>query len=462
MTDKKIELFENYPVHKALLTLALPTILGMLVNVFYNMVDTFFVGQTGDPNQVASVSLCMPIYLLLMAFGNIFGIGGGSYISRKLGAKDYESVKKISAFAFYASIIIGFISMAVYLIFMKDILKISGASQNTYQFSKDYLVIVALGAPFVVNQMAMGQIIRSEGSSKEAVIGMMIGTVVNIVLDPIMILYMNMGVAGAALATIIGNACSTAYYIYHILRKKSFLSIHFKDFSMPKDILINVFSIGIPVSINNILMSASNVLINNLAAGYGDNALAGLGVAQRIFTLVILVLIGLSQGLQPFVGYNFASKNYKRMNAAIKLSCVTSVIIGFLLLGLSLIFGRLSVQIFINNEEVIDYGVKFLVASYSIAPIIGFQFVFMSTFQALGKSIPSLILSLSRQGIAFVPAILIGTKLFGINGIIWSQPIADIVSVALATVMYIYIYRKMKRKALEEENNNTEPAYNNA
>lgn len=462
MTDKKIELFENYPVHKALMTLALPTILGMLVNVFYNMVDTFFVGKTGDPNQVASVSLCMPIYLLLMAFGNIFGIGGGSYISRKLGAKDYESVKKISSFAFYASIIVGFISMAVYLIFMRDILKISGASPNTYQFSKDYLVIVALGAPFVVNQMAMGQIIRSEGSSKEAVIGMMIGTVVNIVLDPIMILYMNMGVAGAALATIIGNACSTAYYIYHILRKKSFLSIHFKDFSMPKDILINVFSIGIPVSINNILMSASNILINNLAAGYSDNVVAGLGVAQRIFTLVVLVFIGLSQGLQPFVGYNFASKNYKRMNAAIKISCVVSVVIGFLLLGLSLIFGRWSVGVFINNEEVIDYGVKFLVASYAIAPIIGFQFVFMSTFQALGKSIPSLVLSLSRQGIAFVPTILIGTKLFGINGIIWAQPIADIVSVALATVMYIYIYRKMKRKALEEENNNTEPAYNNA
>ncbi|WP_304332328.1 MATE family efflux transporter [Brachyspira innocens] len=462
MTDKKIELFENYPVHKALMTLALPTILGMLVNVFYNMVDTFFVGKTGDPNQVAAVSLCMPIYLLLMAFGNIFGIGGGSYISRKLGAKDYESVKKISSFAFYASIIVGFISMAVYLIFMRDILKISGASPNTYQFSKDYLVIVAFGAPFVVNQMAMGQIIRSEGSSKEAVIGMMIGTVVNIVLDPIMILYMNMGVAGAALATIIGNACSTAYYIYHILRKKSFLSIHFKDFSMPKDILINVFSIGIPVSINNILMSASNILINNLAAGYSDNVVAGLGVAQRIFTLVILVLIGLSQGLQPFVGYNFAAKNYKRMSDSIKMSCVVSVVIGSILLGLSLIFGRWSVGVFINNEEVIDYGVKFLVASYTVAPIIGFQFVFMSTFQALGKSIPSLILSLSRQGIAFVPAILIGTKLFGINGIIWSQPIADIVSVALATVMYIYIYRKMKRKALEEENNNTEPAYNNA
>lgn len=453
MTDKKIDLFENYPVSKALITLALPTILGMLVNVFYNMVDTFFVGQTGDPNQVAAVSLCMPIYLLLMAFGNIFGIGGGSYISRKLGSKDYESVKKISSFSFYASIIVGFISMAVYLVFMNNILKISGASQNTYQFSKDYLMIVAFGAPFVVNQMAMGQIVRAEGSSKEAMTGMMMGTIINIILDPIMILYMNMGVAGAALATIIGNACSSIYYIHHILRKKSFLSIHFKDFSLHRDYTFNIFAIGIPVSINNILMSASNILINNLTAVYGDNAVAGLGVAQRIFTLVILVFIGLSQGLQPFVGYNFASKNYKRMNAAIKISCIVSVAIGFLLLGLSLIFGRLAVAVFINNEEVIDYGIKFLVASYLIAPIIGFQFIFMSTFQALGKPIPSLILSISRQGIAFVPTILIGTKLFKINGIIWAQPIADIVTVLIAAIMYIYIYRKMKREALKQEKN---------
>lgn len=452
MADNKIDIFENYPVYKSLLYLATPTILGMLVNVFYNMVDTFFVGQTGDPNQVAAVSLTMPIYLLLMAFGNIFGIGGASYISRNLGAKQYDKVKQISSFGFYASIIVGFISMAVFLIFMPFILKISGASENTYKFAKDYLIIVGIGAPFVVNQMAMGQIVRSEGASKEAMIGMMIGTVVNIILDPIMILYMNMGVAGAALATIIGNACSTVYYIWHILGKKTFLSIKFKDFSMQSDILKNVLSIGIPVSINNILMSASNILINNYAASFGDNVVAGLGVAQRLFTLVVLVFIGLGQGVQPFIGYNFAAKNYKRMNGAIKLSCLSSVITGTILLILSFIFSNQAVKVFINNEEVIDYGVQFLIANYSVAPIIGFQFVFMSTFQALGKAIPSLFLSLSRQGIAFIPTIIIGTKLFGINGIVWAQPIADIVSVILATAMYIYIYRKMKKRALSENN----------
>lgn len=461
MTDKKIDVFENYPVYKSLISLAMPTILGMLVNVFYNMVDTFFVGQTGDPNQVAAVSLTMPIYLLLMAFGNIFGIGGASYISRNLGMKQFDKVKKISSFGFYASIIVGFISMAVFLIFMPFILKISGASENTYQFSKDYLMIVAFGAPFVVNQMAMGQIVRSEGAAKESMIGMMIGTIVNIILDPIMILSMNMGVAGAALATIIGNACSTVYYIWHILRKKSLLSVSIKDFSMQSDILKNVLSIGIPVSINNILMSASNILINNYAAGYSDSLVAGLGVAQRLFTLVILIFIGLGQGIQPFIGYNFAAKNYKRMNAAIKLSCLISVITGTLLLILSLIFAKQSVRLFIDNREVIDYGVTILIACYSVAPIIGFQFIFMSTFQALGKALPSLVLSLSRQGIAFIPALIIGTKLFGINGIIWSQPIADVVSIILATIMYIYIYRKMKKQALEEEADNTSSKNNN-
>lgn len=455
MTDKKIDIFENYPVYKSVFALAMPTILGMLVNVFYNMVDTFFVGQTGDPNQVAAVSLTMPIYLLLMAFGNIFGIGGASYISRNLGAKQFDKVKKISSFGFYASIIVGFISMAIFLIFMPFILRISGASENTYQFSKDYLVIVAFGAPFVVNQMAMGQIVRSEGAAKEAMIGMMIGTVVNIILDPIMILSMNMGVAGAALATIIGNACSSVYYVWHILRKKSLLSVSFKDFSMQSDILKNVFAIGIPVSINNILMSASNILINNYAAGFGDNLVAGLGVAQRLFTLVILVFVGLGQGIQPFIGYNFAAKNYKRMNASIKLSCLISVITGTVLLIFSFIFSSQLVRLFIDNGEVIDYGVKILIASYSMAPIIGFQFIFMSTFQALGRALPSLVLSLSRQGIAFIPAIIIGTKLFGINGIIWSQPIADAVSVIIAASMYIYIYKKMKNQAIKKEENNS-------
>ena len=450
MNDKKIDVFENYPVYKALISLALPTILGMLVNVFYNMVDTFFVGQTNDPNQVAAVSLTMPIYLVLMSFGSIYGIGGASYISRSLGAKDYHKAKQVSAFAFYASVVTGLIGMAVFFIFLNKILKLSGASMYTYQYAKDYLLIVAFGAVFVVCQMSLGQIVRSEGSSKEAMIGMMLGTIINIILDPIMILYMNMGVAGAALATIIGNACSTFYYIWHIARKSTFLSIKPKDFSLSNDILSNIFSIGFPVFMNNVLISIANILINNFASRYNDNVVAGLGVSQRIFTLVLLVFIGLGQGVQPFIGYNFASKNYKRMNASIKLSCLFSFLSGSMFLILALIFSKELIAIFIKNDEVIEYGSRFLRSAYSVAPIIGFQFIFMSTFQALGKALPSLILSVCRQGIAFVPAIYLGTKFFGISGIIWAQPIADVASIVLASFMYIYIYNTTKKKHMAE------------
>lgn len=453
--DKKIDIFENYPVYKALITLALPTILGMLVNVFYNMVDTFFVGQTNDPNQVAAVSLTMPIYLVLMSFGSIYGIGGASYISRSLGARNYDKAKQVSSFAFFASVITGFVCMIVFLLFLNNILKLSGASQNTYKFAKDYLLIVAFGAVFVVCQMSLGQIVRSEGSSKEAMIGMMLGTIINIILDPIMILYMNMGVAGAALATIIGNASSTLYYIWHIAKKSSFLSIRLKDFSLSKDILNNVFSIGFPVFINNVLISIANILINNFASRYNDNVVAGLGVSQRIFMLVLLVFIGLGQGVQPFIGYNFASKNYKRMNASIKLSCLFSFVSGIIFLIFAFIFSKELIAIFIKNDEVIEYGSKFLIAAYSVAPIIGFQFVFISTFQALGKALPSLILSVCRQGIAFVPAIYFGTKFFGINGIIWSQPIADVVSILLSGGMYIYIYITTKKKNMLENEINS-------
>lgn len=442
--SKKIEIFENYPIHKALITLAIPTILGMLVNVFYNMVDTFFVGKTGDPNQVTAVSLTMPIYLILMSFGSLYGIGGASYISRSLGNKDYDRVSKISSFVFYSSIVTGILAGFLVFTLIDPILLKIGTDNDTYQFSKDYLLIVSLGAIFVIAQMSMGQVVRSEGAAKEAMIGMVLGTIVNIILDPIMILYMKMGVAGAALATIIGNACSTLYYIWYIIYKSSFLSVKLKNFSINFKIITSVLAVGFPVALNNALINIANVYINKYASLYGNNVVAALGISMRIFMLVILVFIGLSQGVQPFIGYNYAAKNYRRMKGAIKLACLFSFSMGVIFVAFSLIFSKSLISIFIKNEEIIDYGSKFLIAAYSIAPILGFEFIIMSTFQALGKMWPSLILSVCRQGIAFVPAVKIGTALFGIYGIMWAQPIADICSVIVAFVMYLYFFKDIK------------------
>ena len=291
--DNKV--FESYPVPKAVATLALPTVLSMLVTIFYNMADTFFVGQTGDPNQVAAVSLTTPVFMLLMAVGNIFGIGGCSYISRMLGEGETEKVKKISSFCFYGSIIAGVIMMIVFLGGMPVILKLIGCSPNTEEYARSYLTYIGLGSVFVVISMAFNNVVRGEGAAKISMIGMMIGTIVNIVLDPVMILGMNMGVAGAAIATIIGNICTVVFYLFFFAKMKTGLSISPKHFTAKERILSGVFAIGIPASINNILMSTANIILNNFLASYGDIPVAAMGVAMKANMLVILVQIGLGQ-----------------------------------------------------------------------------------------------------------------------------------------------------------------------
>ncbi|HOS29299.1 MAG TPA: MATE family efflux transporter [Treponemataceae bacterium] len=443
--EKRIALFETIPVPKAVLTLALPTVMGMMVSVVYNMVDTFFVGQTGDPNQVAAVSLTMPLFLLLMAIGNIFGIGGGAHISRLLGQRKYDEVKKVSSTCLYTASAFGFAAMLFFLIFMPGILKIAGTSGQTYGFAKDYLFYIALGAPLVVLSVALGQIVRSEGAAKESMRGMMAGTIVNIILDPIMILWLKMGVSGAAIATIIGNAVSVLFYLLHMLKSHSLLSLSPKHIEIQSRILAPVFAIGIPVSIGNILMSISNVVLNNFVASYGDTVVAGMGISGRLFTIAIMLFIGIGQGIQPLIGYNFASKNYARMNKTIVFSSAVCVICGIILLTLTMLFREQVVALFIDNDEVVKYGAMIIRAQMLSSPVLGLMFIFLNTFQALGKALPSLILTISRQGFVFIPVLFISNSLFGLQGIIYAQPSADIFSTVLAAVMYLIIFRSIKK-----------------
>lgn len=442
------ELFEEYPIPKAIGKLAMPTILGMLINIIYNMADTFFVAKTQDQNQVAAVTLCLPIFLLLMSFGNIFAIGGGSYVSRLLGEKDYKKIKNVTSFSFYTCIVAGILSILITIIFIELILKFIGTSPNTYNFAKSYLIILAFGAPFICLQTAFGGIIRAEGASKQAMIGMMIGTILNIVLDPIMILNMNMGVKGAALATIIGNIASCIYYIYYLLSKNTCLSINIKYFLFEASIIKNILIIGIPVSLNTVLISMANIILNNFAAHYSDTVVTALGISGRVNTIAIMLLLGLSHGSQPFIGYNFAAKNYDRMKQAIKFGIICSVIIGTTIFLTTFIFAEQIVKMFLTEPpQVVEYGKYFIKATMSAYTILGVQFILMSTFQAMGKGVSALIVSLCRQGFTFVPAIIIGDMLFGLNGIVWAQPFADVVSVFIASIMYIVINKNIKNKS---------------
>lgn len=447
------DVFENYPIPKAVWSLALPTMAGMLVVVIYNLADTFFVGQLNDANQIAAVSITMPIFLLLMAFGSIFGVGGGTYISRLLGSKEIIKAKYASAFSFYVCLGLGVICTIVGLVFMPQILNMAGTSINTYEYAKSYLTIISIGSPVIILGFSLGQIIRSEGAAKEALFGMMLGTIINIILDPVLILWAGMGVSGAAIATVIANAISVSYYCYYFIKKNSLLSIAVKHFTVSKVMVKEILSIGIPASLGSVLMSVSNVILNNFAAGYSDNVIAALGVVGRVTMLPALLLIGLGQGIQPLVGYNFAAQNFKRMKDVLKFTVVVGTIIGIIFTVLFFFTGGSAIKLFIDDPNVVDLGTGFIRTIIISIPFLGVQFVLANSFLAMGKGKQSLILSISRQGLLYIPILVLSNYLIGLRGIVIAQPIADITTTVLAIFLFGRIIKKLEIKDNNELDN---------
>lgn len=444
--NRNKELFEHASVPKAVAVMAIPTIITMLVVVIYNMADTFFIGQTGDAMQVAAVSLATPVFMVFMALGNLFGIGGSSAISRALGEKKTERAKQISAFCCYGSIGMGFVMMILFLLGMDGILNLIGASDNTIEYARQYLTYVAFGAPFIMFGTAFGNILRGEGAAKESMIGNLIGTFTNIILDPILILVLGWGVAGAAVATVIGNAAACAFYLFYFLRKKSSLSIHPKHFKAGEGIATGVMAIGIPASLNNILMSCANIVLNNVLADYGDNAVAAMGVALKANMLVVLLQIGLCAGIQPLIGYNYGAANTKRLKQVFKFTGVCAVIMGTVLTILMVLARETIIRAFINDAAVVDAGIEMMIALQLSGPVIGILFLCINTLQGMGKAIPSLVLTVCRQGLVFVPLVLILNSLFGLEGVIYSQAVADYVSIVLSGVICFVIFRKMEHR----------------
>ena len=453
------KVFAEYPVPKAVMTMALPSMLGMLINIIYNLADTFFVGQTGDSNQVAAVSVSMPVFLFALSIGNLFGVGGCAFISRSLGEGRTDRVKQISSFCVYASIICGIVLGALFFAFRRPILYLVGASDYTIDFACDYLMWIALGSPFVVVSIMACNIIRGEGSAKDSMLGMVIGKLVNIVLDPIFILSkgdmlfgfklpfgLSMGVAGAAVATILGNIVSVLYFLIYFLKGKSMLSITPRRFTLKNGIPGGVISVGLPAALNNLLMSISNILINIVLSGYGDVPVAAMGIAMKANMLVVMLQLGLAQGMQPIVGYCFGARNYERMKKVMRFSALCYVLIGSVMTAFYVLFKQNVIELFIENDEVIEIGVKMLVALMSAGPLIGIMFVLNFSFQGMGMGKQSLLLSAGRQGLVYIPLLFILNRLVGLEGVIWAQPCADFMCIIMAFLMWTVIKRKLKNE----------------
>lgn len=443
------DLFEKAPVPKAVATMAVPTMISMLVVVIYNMADTFFIGQTKDPLQVAAVSLATPVFMIFMALGHLFGIGGSSAISRALGERRKDRAWHISSFCCYGLLGLGVMVAVISVLGMEQILHLIGASENTIGFARQYLTIISIGAPTIMFSTAFANILRGEGASRESMVGNLLGTIVNIILDPVMILGLGWGVSGAALATIIGNIAACFFYISYYVRGKSMLSIHVKDFRMGEGIAASVAAIGIPASLNNILMSFANIILNQALVGYGDTPVAAMGVALKSNMLVVLLQIGLCVGIQPLIGYNYGSGNKKRLMQVFKFTGVVSVIMGMLLTLFMIIARKTMIQVFINDAEVVSYGIRMVVALQLSAPFIGILFLCINTIQGMGKALPSLVLTVCRQGLIFIPLIFILNAMLGLDGVIYAQPAADYLSILVGILICMHLFRSMEHRERE-------------
>ncbi len=463
MANKKAKdntlVFSEYKIPKAVATLAIPSVLGMLINIIYNLADTFFVGKTGDANQVAAVSISTPLFLLTMAVGNLFGVGGCAFISRSLGEGNRDKIKTISSFCIYSSLASGIIMFLLFILFREKVLRLVGASDNTIGYASDYLFWISIGSPLIVTGFATSNLIRGEGAAKDSVIGTIIGQVANIILDPIFILNkgdmlfgiempfgFGKGAEGAAIATVLGNLLSFIYFLLYFFRGKSILSITPKRFSVRNGIAKGVISVGLPASVTNLLMSISNIFINMFLAKYSDNAVAAMGVAMKANMLVVMFQIGIASGVQPLIGYCYGAKNYQRMKGSVKFAMGCNIIIGGLVTLFYIGFRQQVISIFINDAQVISYGVKMLTALMVPGTVIGIMFVINFAFQGMGKGVQSLILALSRQGLVYFPLLFIMDKISGLEGIIWAQPCADIVCVVVSIIMFSVTLKGLKKE----------------
>lgn len=443
MNDKK-SLFTDAPISEAVTKMALPCVISSLILIIYNMADTFFVGQTQNAFQVAAVSLTNPIFVLFIAAANLLGIGGSAMISILLGQNKKEKVKSVSSFCCYASIIIGILSCLLILIFMNPLLKLLGSSPDTYQFSKDYLFYIALGGPFILFSNAFGHIVRGEGASNISMIGGLIGTIVNIILDPIFILTLNMGTAGAAIATVIGNIAGGLYYLWYFNKGESSLSLNPCYLAGEKKIMLQTTNIGIPSGINSALMSVSTILFNNVVVSYGDTPLAAMGIVTKIYLLIVFIHMGISNGVQPLLGYNYGCGNHKRFFSILKFSALCTVVLGTILSGVCIVFRYPIIRLFIDNTSVINYGAKMLMATSLAGPVLGILFLCITSIQALNNPFSSTMLSVCRQGIFFIPLLYALNFLFGLTGVIYTQTVTDYLTVIISVFFLKSSLKKMK------------------
>lgn len=434
------------PVPQAVLRNVLPAMGAMLMVLIYNLADTFFIGQTHDAYQVAAVSLATPVFLIFMSVGTIFGVGGTSAISRAIGAGQEEYAKKLCSFCMWMCVAFGIMLTGAGLFFMENILTLIGASGDTWEYARQYLVIVAFGGTFQMISTCFSNILRAEGQAGRAMMGQVIGNLLNIVLDPLLIFGLGWEISGAAAATVIGSGAAAIYYILYFLRGKSALSIQIRDFTAKEGVCRSVLAIGIPAALAPVLMSVSQIIMNSMMAGYGDMAVAGIGVAMKVTMITGMLSMGIGQGVQPLLGYCIGARLWERYSKILRFSLGFALLLGAAMTGLCWLFTEQIVSAFLTDAEAFSFAVSFARILLSTGMLFGVFYVLSNALQAMGAALPSLVINLSRQGLVYIPSLFLLRAALGAEGLVWAQPAADILSTLLAAVLYLAAVRAGRKR----------------
>jgi putative MATE family efflux protein len=433
MNDKRIDLMKNEKVSKAINKMAAPAIIGMMVMAVYNVVDSIFVSWISEGGyEVAATQVVLPIMLIASAIGLALGMGGGSYISRLLGKNNKIEANKVASVSFFTGIVLGLIITTINIILLEPILNLFGADINTLELAKQYGSYIVVGYAFTILNMIMNNLLRSEGSAKYSMIGMAAGSILNLILDPIFIFVFGWGIAGAAIATTLSQIVSTIILLSFYFRKKSIIKINLKYFKPSVSIYTEILKVGVPTFFRQMLVSISIGILNNAASDISTDLITAIGIITRVTMIPMYIVFGFGQGFQPVAGYNYGSGNKQRVIDSFKYAVTISVIIMSVSCVIFLLFGNIVFDIYNASESVTNYGIIGL-KYYAIGLLfMGISNTIAVFYQALGRGVEALILSVARQGIFFIPLILILPGILGVHGVLASQAIADLFTVILS------------------------------
>lgn len=446
MDAENLHYFEKAPVAKAVAHFAVPMMLGSSMGVIYSILNAYFLGTLGNTAVLTALALTLPLFSVIMALGNLIGMGSGTFISRLLGEKQYEDVKHVSSFAFYSSLVLGLIMMAVGLPLIDPIVRSLGATPDSFGFTKDYVTIMLMGSPFVVLFFTLENILRSEGAAITSMIGMILSVVVNIILDALVILVFHWGVIGVASATVLSNLVASIFYAFHMRYKSQFLTVSIKWFKATKDILSNVFKIGVPVFIMSIFLGAMSLIFNRFLVEYGDQAVAAYGISSRLLQFPEFILMGLCEGVVPLIAFSFTA-NKLRMKITIGFTIKTIVALAVVFGVIVYLISDHLIGLFTNDPQLIEMGSYILHVTFLSLFITGMTTLFTGVFQATAQGTAAFVMSVI-QGITLIPVLYIANRMNGFHGVVWSLVIADAVAFLVGAAM-LYVLRNKLQPELD-------------